>query len=65
MPPKKEFLQDCIILKAFIQQKECVKQLKDNNKDSIKKIAGTYFSFPRSLVELEDDDVSSLQFITI
>lgn len=55
MPPKKEVLHECIILKAFLDQKECVMQLK--NKESIKKIAGTHFSFPRNLIDIEDSEV--------
>jgi hypothetical protein len=43
-------------LKAFIAQKECVKQLKD--KENIKKIAKNVFKLSRALVELDDDDVS-------
>ncbi len=55
MSTKKDVIKNCIVLKAFVDQKECVKQFID--KDSIK-IAGTYFSFPRAVVGLEDDDVS-------
>jgi hypothetical protein len=54
VPPEEQAIHECIILKAFVDQKECIKQLKD--KDTIKKIAGTYFSFPRVLVELEDHE---------
>ena len=60
MPPKEQTIHECIILKAFVDQKECIKQLKD--KDAIKKIAGTYFSFPRVLVELEDDEARENYF---
>ena len=60
MPPKEQTIHECIILKAFVDQKECIKQLKD--KDAIKKIAGTNFSFPRVLVELEDDEARENYF---
>ena len=60
MPPKEQTIHECIILKAFVDQKECIKQLKD--KDAIKKIAGTYLSFPRVLVELEDDEARENYF---
>jgi hypothetical protein len=56
VPPKDKAIHECIILKANANQKECIKQLKD--KESIKKIAGTYFSFPRALIELKDEEVS-------
>ena len=57
MPPKEQTIHECIILKAFVDQKECIRQLKIKDKDAIKKIAGTYFSFPRVLAELEDHKV--------
>ncbi len=58
MPPKKSpLVVECIILKAFDEkhQKECMKQLK--KPECIKQIAGATFTFPRSLVHLEDDEV--------
>ena len=60
MPPKEQTIHECIFLKAFEDQKECIKQLKD--KDAIKKMAGTYFSFPRVLVELKDDEARENYF---
>jgi hypothetical protein len=45
VPPKEQAIHECIILKAFVDQKECIKQL--NDKDTNKKIAGMYLSFPR------------------
>jgi hypothetical protein len=55
-PKKQPIIEDCIILKAFINQIECLKQLK--NADDIKRIEGATFSFPRALVYLDDDEVN-------
>ncbi len=59
MPPKVlASATDCITLKAFLEkdQKECIAQLKDVSK--INQIAGSVFMYPRSQVEVENDEVS-------
>ena len=64
MPPKKTPpLVECITLKAFHtkHQEDCKRQL--SNPDDLKKIAGSTFTFPRSLIHLEDDEVNNLYSI--
>ena len=56
--PKTEVIHECVVLKAFVNQNECLLQLKRKKKeDDIRKIAGSYFSFPRNLIQLEDYQV--------
>lgn len=63
-PKKQSDVVDCITLKAFDAKKQatCIKQLK--NSEDIKKIAGATFTFPRTLVHLEDDEVKVLGKLT-
>ena len=56
--PKTEVIHACVVLKAFVNQNECLLQLKgEKSEDDIKKIAGSYFCFPRNLIQLEDNEV--------